>query len=213
MLKHHSLELFTALTLSCVVMTGCADSDYDGTAGRNTDRGTIQDGQVAAGPATFRDADTRVLQTLHEKNLEQVAVGRMAVSKGASEEVRTFGQRLVDDHTRNNVQVKKLADEFQVTLSAPKTKAPSELALAPLSGADFDQRFATLMHEGIMSLVRQIETAQSEVSNSQVKSLLAETLPGLRDHQQMAQELGGQVGAGNQAKPIGQGNQKSPGGG
>lgn len=213
MLKHHRLELFTALTLSCVVATGCTDAGYDNTTGRNTDGGPVLEGEVAAGPANVREADTRFLQTLHEKNLEEIAVGRMAATNGSAEEVRSFGQRLVDDHTENNAKVKTLADELGVTFTAPKTKSSAEQALASLSGAEFDQRFATLMHEGHGALVKQLETAQNEVSNSQVNSLIAATLPGLRDHHQMAQKLVTRVGASKQVKPIGQGNQTPPNGG
>lgn len=214
MSKLHTLELFTALTLSCLVTTGCSDGAYDDNSGTTADGRTVQDGQVSAGAAQVRDADKQILQTLHEKNLEEVAVGRMAETKGAAEAVRTFGKQLVEDHSRNNEKVKSLADELDVTLTAPKAKSPAEQALASLDGVEFDRRFASLMSEGHGSLVQRVEAAQNEVSNSQVKSLLAETLPGLRNHHMMAKELVGQIGAGNPAgASTGQAAQTPPIGG
>lgn len=46
--------------------------------------------------------------------LAQVDMGKMAVQKGAGEQVRSLGQRIVDDHSRMNDQLKSLAakDKF-----------------------------------------------------------------------------------------------------
>jgi putative membrane protein len=223
MSKHNALQLFTALTLTCLVATGCDDADYEGTPPPNTDGNTFQGtGNDATGTAVLRDADSRILQTLHEKNLEEVAVGRMAQQKGAIEAVRDFGQRLVDDHTQNEEKVKALANELSVTLSGPTTKSAAEQALEPLTGAAFDERFATLMREGHDSLVQRVEMAQSEVGNDRIKAHLSETLPALRDHLRIAQELVGKVGRtdgqnqGGTQNPGGagnSGNQNPPGGG
>lgn len=48
--------------------------------------------------------------------LAQVAMGKMAVQKGAGEQVRSLGQRIVDDHSRMNDQLKSLAanDNFSL---------------------------------------------------------------------------------------------------
>jgi len=202
--KPHTLELFTVLALSGLITPSCGDGAYGDSSGRNADDRTVQDGQVSAGAAQVRAADKQILQTLHEKNLEEIIVGRMAEKQGAAEAVRMFGKQLVDDHARNNEKVKALADGLDVELTAPTAKSPAEQTLAPLSGAEFDLRFAALMTEGHGSLVQQIETAQKDVSNSQVKALLAETLPVLRDHLGMAEGLSGQIGAGNQKGQTGQ---------
>lgn len=60
--------------------------------------------------------DARILSILHAKNLEEVELGRLAQNKGASAEVRAYGQMLIQDHGQNDDEVQRLAQAHDVKL-------------------------------------------------------------------------------------------------
>jgi predicted outer membrane protein len=63
--------------------------------------------------------------------------------------------------------------------------------LQSLHGAAFDTAFANVMVEGHQKAVSMLETAQNQVQNAQLRSLIASTLPTIRQHLQIAQSLSG----------------------
>lgn len=184
MSKQHSIQRLTALTLVYLGAAGCNDSDAPPP--------TTNDNEAPAsgmtGMASLSDVERQILQTVHEKNLEEIAVGRMAIERGSSEAVRAHGDRLVDDHTRNESDLTALTKELGVVLTEPAKQSPAIQALEPLRGVEFDARFGTLMHEGHSSLIEKVEIADSQVRDGQVKSFLAKTLPALKQHLRLAQE-------------------------
>src|SRR6266550_294565 len=68
--------------------------------------------------------------------MAEVELGRLATEKGTSDEVKKFGQRMVDDHGKANDELKSLAQSKSITLPAAveaKDKA-LENRLSKLSG-------------------------------------------------------------------------------
>jgi putative membrane protein len=106
-----------------------------------------------AGPATFspptesttpdRGIDVRFARRIVEHGFLKAEMGKMAVEKGQSEQVRNIGQGLIDDHSRWNKTLAKIAADSKITLPekmASKYKANMD-RLGALSGADFDRAF------------------------------------------------------------------------
>jgi putative membrane protein len=53
---------------------------------------------------------------------EEVALGKLATQKASSPDVKQFGQRMVDDHSKANDQLEQLAKNKSVDLSMNKDK-------------------------------------------------------------------------------------------
>ncbi|HEX7772888.1 MAG TPA: DUF4142 domain-containing protein, partial [Pyrinomonadaceae bacterium] len=71
--------------------------------------------------------------------LMEVELGRLAAQQGASEAVKQFGQRMVDDHSKANTELMTLATSKGITLpTAIDDKHRQEVTkLSAMSGADF----------------------------------------------------------------------------
>ena len=63
--------------------------------------------------------------------------------------------------------------------------------LRSLHGAAFDTAFANAMVEGHQKAINLLEMAQGQVQHEEVRSLIASTMPTLREHLQIAQSLAG----------------------
>src|ERR1044072_8262937 len=77
----------------------------------------------------------------------EVELGKVAASKGASDEGRQFGQRMVDDHSKANEELMRVASSKGMTLpTAPDPKHQAEMQkLSALSGEKFDKEYVKMM--------------------------------------------------------------------
>src|SRR5690606_5955733 len=51
------------------------------------------------------------------KGIAEIEVGRLALEKSTSQEVKTFAQRMIDDHTKANEKLAALASEKKLEVS------------------------------------------------------------------------------------------------
>jgi putative membrane protein len=145
---------------------------------------------VAQTPAS-RDPlfQSRLLNSLHEGNLMEIAAGQMAITRGSTPAIRQFGAELVKDHSAADAELVALAATLSVVL--PSAAAPQDGLdeLGNLSGRAFDRAFAKMMlddHDKALALVR---SAQPNVKNGQLLVYLEKLLPVLEKHRATANTL------------------------
>jgi len=120
-----------------------------------------------------------------------VQVGKLAAQKGQSEEVKKFGQRMVDDHSKANDQLKQLADSKGVTLPA-KLDAKDEATkdrLEKLSGEQFDRAYMNDMVKDHTKDVSEFKKESTAAKDPAVKSFASDTLPTLESHLKEARSI------------------------
>lgn len=104
--------------------------------------------------------------------LAEVELGKLAAEKGQSEEVKKFGQRMVDDHGKANDQLKHLAESKGVTLPtdlSAKDKA-TKARLEKLSGENFDRAYMNDMVQDHTKDVSEFKKVSKSAKDSDVKS-------------------------------------------
>jgi putative membrane protein len=121
----------------------------------------------------------------------EVELGKVAASKGASDEVRQFGQRMVDDHSKANEELMRVASSKGMTLpSAPDPKHQAEMRkLSALSGEKFDKEYVKMMLKDHKKDVAAFEKEAKGGMDAELKAFAASTLPTLREHLQMIQRI------------------------
>jgi putative membrane protein len=127
--------------------------------------------------------------------MAEVELGRLATEKASSARVKEFGQRMVDDHSKANDQLKQVASAEGIELPSEidaKTKATID-KLSKLSGAEFDKAYMADMVKDHEHDVAEFAKAAKH-SDSPVGSFAEKTLPTLRDHLKMAQDVEKEVG-------------------
>ena len=63
-----------------------------------------------SGATPVKSPDKMFLHKASEGGYAEVQLGQLAVQKGNSDEVKKFGQKMVDDHTALNEQMKPFAE-------------------------------------------------------------------------------------------------------
>lgn len=186
---------FTLLTAACV------DSSNSNT--HSNTNSTMANTNATAAALSSGDRDFMMKAAMG--GMEEVQLGRLATQKAANNDVKQFGQRMVDDHSRANSELMTLAGQKGVTLPAALDQAHQDDVdrLTKLSGAAFDREYMTMMVKDHTEDVSEFDRESSSGSDADVKAWAGRTLPTLRQHWQMAQETAAKVGAGGAGGAVG----------
>lgn len=129
---------------------------------------------------------SEVLTKLHESNLKEIEMGKMAQKSGQSKQVKSYGKMLVKDHSAADGKVKALAKQEKVELpAAPPAMNHDDMG----TGADFDKKFAQAMLDDHKKDVEEAKTARDGTDNPKLKKLLTNIVPVLEKHEEQAQKL------------------------
>ena len=149
---------------------------------------------LLAGIATASAADKASQKFITEAiqaNLAEIQVGKLAQQKGQSEDVKSFGQMLVSDHSDANQKAMQVANELGVTPpNEPNAKQKATYdRLSKLTGAAFDRQFAKGM---VADHKKDIKAFEKESKKNDAAGQFAQqTLPVLQKHLQTAESLQG----------------------
>jgi putative membrane protein len=147
---------------------------------------------LAGGPAGARSADAaHFIKEAMQGDNSEVMLGRLAAEKGASPDVRAYGQTLQSDHAQARADAGRVATQLGVRQSDDLTpEAVKERAkLEGLSGPAFDREFASYMvkdHTKDIADYRRAAKLQGPAGE-----LARSTLPTLQKHLAMAKRLQG----------------------
>lgn len=165
-------------------------------AGAPADSGT---GTAAGSPAASRHAGARqaldsssfVTQAAQAGQTEMQAA-QIAQDKSGSDDVKSFAQRMITDHTKANMQLMPLAASASVDVPQQLDRRHQEeiSRLKAQSGSAFDHAYARQMvldHRAAVALFKRAST--SEALSADLKSFAAQTLPTLEQHLKLARML------------------------
>jgi len=170
--------------------------------------------QTAQRPADQKPADQKataakssdehfVMDAAHD-GMAEVELGRMATEKASKDEVKKFGQRMVDDHSKAGDELKSIAQTKSITWPTDldaKHKAVRD-RLSKLSGEGFDRAYMQEMVAGHQKVAAMLKTESTSGKDPEVKAWAAKTLPTVEDHLKQAREVArGAVGTSGTMKP------------
>lgn len=135
--------------------------------------------------------DPVFLMTAASSNLLEIQMGQLATQKSTNAEVKRFGQMMVDHHTKATQELKTVATPLGVTL--PQTMMPVHQAMADKlmnkSGKDFDEDYMDAMETAHKMDIAMFEVKSNAAETPTVKAFATKTLPMLRSHEKMANEI------------------------
>ena len=135
-----------------------------------------------------------VVQTA-KNGMAEVELGKLASEKASNAKVKAFGQRMVTDHGKAGDELKSLAATKQITLSTmvdAEHKAVHD-RLAKLSGAEFDRAYVREMVTGHRKGVDSFTMESTSGKDNEVKAWATKTLPTVREHLRMIEEMDKEV--------------------
>jgi putative membrane protein len=138
-------------------------------------------GKLSAGDQAF-------IQAVATAGMTEVAVAKLGIERASDVNVKSYAQKLFDDHTKMNTELTAIAQKKGVAIPAVKSGSGAETALSSATGKDFDRLFLKHMvdeHEKAVALFEQ----QQNTSDMDLKTFIDTNLPTLRSHLEQAKSL------------------------
>jgi len=135
-------------------------------------------------------ADRKFFTAASQGGMLEVELGKIAAEKASNPDVKAFGQRMVDDHSKANDQLKQLAAQKNVTLSDKLSPAKQKQVdkFNKLSGAAFDSSYMSNMVSDHKEDVAEFKKESKSAKDTDLKAWAGTTLPTLEDHLKMAED-------------------------
>lgn len=183
-------------TLSSFVATWAQNQQRE-PYGKTTDR-TITANPSANNPTKGVDeTDQKFMREAALGDEAEVQLGQMAQGKASSPAVKSFGQRMMKDHSNASDKLKNIADSQHISLPVeldPKHKQTAE-TLSRLSGPEFDKAYMQLMVQEHTKDVDKFKKEAADAHDETVKQFANATLPVLESHLNEAQQIQRQLSA------------------
>ena len=188
-----ALLMLASCALLAVVVAASA-----GVVAQNTNSGKSEGGTSAnanananKGGSMKTTSDEKFANAAAVGGMEEVQLGQLAAQKGATDEVRQFGQKMVDDHSKAGDDLKQVASGKGWTLPAAlDAKAQADVQkLSALSGDKFDKEYVGMMLKDHKKDVAEFQKESTSGADADIKSFASRTLPVIQEHLQMIRRI------------------------
>jgi putative membrane protein len=122
----------------------------------------------------------------------EIELGQIALKNTQDNDVRTYAERLVKDHSAADKKLKAIAakENLQLPQSLDQEHESLKMKLQSLKGEDFDRAYVNAMAKGHDKAIALFESAsQQPQMPGELKQFAASTLPTLEQHKEMAHSL------------------------
>jgi putative membrane protein len=143
---------------------------------------------AAAAGATM---DKRFVTKAMGGNLAEVQMGQLALEKSSDPQVKEFAQRMVDDHTKMQEQLKPIAQQMGVKVpdNPPKAAMKKMDKMKALSGDAFDQAYLKDMVKDHKADLSEFQQEASTTQNADLKQLATQGGQTIQSHLDAVEQL------------------------
>jgi putative membrane protein len=124
-------------------------------------------------------------------SMAEVQLGQLTLQKSENEQVKQFAQRMIDDHTKLNEQMKPVAQQVGVDVPAQVSKKDRAVIakMQGLSGAAYDQAYIKDMVKDHKQDLSDFQMEASSGQDQTVKDAASQGSKVIAGHLQMAQQM------------------------
>jgi putative membrane protein len=144
-----------------------------------------------SGGSSLSPADKNFILETAGDNLQEIELGHLVQHKASSNEVKTFGQRMIDDHSKASAELDLLASGKGLTL--PRELKPEQKEaidkLSSLSGSEFDRQYMQYMVKDHTKGLQDFQKESAQGQDPEIKAFAAKLVPILEDHLRMARNI------------------------
>jgi len=144
---------------------------------------------AAGGKSSLPSGDRKFVEEAAIGGMSEVELGNLAQQKASNDQVKQFGARMVQDHSKANDELKQVASAkgIQLPASLDKKHQKDLDRFQKMTGADFDKAYMSHMVDDHKKDVSDFKKEASSGKDADIKGFASKTLPTLQEHLQLAQ--------------------------
>lgn len=191
------LGLAAALA-AAMAFAGNARAQGGSTSGAQGSPGSSSASTGTTTSGTVKKSLSDGLERLHAENQSEIQMGKAAQSTATDEQVKTFAQRMADDHQQNDTKLTEMAQTLGVDLNGKAfqdAQKDSDKAMQKIhgkTGADFDKAYMDHMvkdHEKDVKNVDKLAKEARKEKQADLAAFLEQTHSGMQTHLQEAKRV------------------------
>ena len=135
--------------------------------------------------------DAAFVRSVLESDAQEVQLGQLAQEKSQSDDVKQFGQKMVENRKRLDDQLAPLAKQLEVSQpKGPSKKDKQEIAkLQSLSGPQFDEEYIRVVVKGHEKDVKNFKAEAQSAQDPNVQRAAQMDEPVIAQHLQAIQQI------------------------
>ncbi|NYF89449.1 DUF4142 domain-containing protein [Tunturiibacter empetritectus] len=152
---------------------------------------SMQDSAANSGDTAQNMKDKMFLRKAAQGGMAEVKLGQLAAQKGSSDEVKAFGQKMVDDHTKLNNDMAPIADSMGVRLPTNLNKEDQAEydKLNGLSGNDFDTEYLSFMVKDHHKDLHEFRQEAASTTDPTLQTAVNNATKVIHEHSMMVDKL------------------------
>ncbi len=187
----------------CALLTLAGTARVDAQNEKRESYGKTPDRTITANAAdnnptkAVDETDRKFMKEAALGDEAEIQLGQLAQQKASNPAVKSFGQRMIKDHSDAADKLKNVAQSQHISLPVeldPEHKDKVE-ALSRLSGSQFDQAYMQLMVQEHTKDVNEFKNEAGNAHDDSVKQFATATLPVLESHLNEAKQILEQLGS------------------
>jgi putative membrane protein len=140
--------------------------------------------------------DKRFMENAAKDSAAEIEAGKLASTQASNDQVKQFGERMVQDHGKAADELKQLAQSKGLDLpdTADRKHEREMKSLGKKSGADFDKAYMSQMVKDHKKDLKEMQKAAKDARDPDVKAFAEKTAAVIKEHLDMAQQTAASVG-------------------
>jgi putative membrane protein len=136
-------------------------------------------------------ADQAFVASMFESDASEEHLGQLAQQKSQSPDVKQLGQKMVENRTKLDEQLKPIAQKLDVREPTKPSKKEKELMakLEALSGPQFDEEYIKAVAKDNRQDVKDFQTEAESASDPNLQQAAKQDGPVLAEHQQAVEKI------------------------
>lgn len=184
------IKYFRLSLLAAAMFTGAISAPAY--AQKNTNDAGEKPAMSAPKDSALSSKEQKMLRTLAQGNMAEIASAELAQTRSSSEEVLTFAKRMIDDHSKALQDIGALAKDkgLELPKATDAKQAEALKKMNTLSKAEFDRQYLAKVgvndHTKTLKLLKDI---QANAKDPDFKALAKKLEPTVQAHLDMAQSM------------------------
>jgi putative membrane protein len=142
-------------------------------------------------------SDKEFVKTVAMSDMFEVESGKLAADQAGSAKVKSFGDKMVDDHSKTTDAIEEIIDDEDIDVTLPDDLDQQHQAkidqLKDLSGPAFDRAYIPMQVSAHEKAVDLFQDYADGGENAALKKWAAATLPALKGHLDEAKQLSSEI--------------------
>ena len=149
-------------------------------------------GQTGASDASGTASQDKIfLMNAAEGGMTEIQMSQIALKKTKNDDLKTYAQKMIDDHTKLMSDMKPFADQMGVT---PPAKLKPEhqqeaMRLKSMSGDKFDKEYIKAMVADHHKDLAEFTAEENSTGNAELKSTVAQGKQVVQQHTDMIDQI------------------------